>query len=166
MNMTSSSDNVESPELTIWNDEGGRAAMRFASPRRALMLCAVLPALACGSLEPPPVKEPWADIVKVESLAGNPTTYERRKVTVAGWARVEFEGNAIYPTKESMKRRTAQNAIWLQLGWPVSAAIRELDGAHIIVEGRFNSHHKGHFGRFAGALEDIRRIERSDSSRR
>jgi hypothetical protein len=140
--------------------------MELTAPRRIrLALCVAVTTLSCGSPEPPPVKEPWADIVKVESLAGNPTTYERRKVTVAGWARVEFEGNAIYPTEESMKRRTAQNAIWLQLGWPVSAPIRELDGAHIIVEGRFNSHHKGHFGMFAGALEDIRRIERSDPSR-
>jgi hypothetical protein len=87
-------------------------------------------------------------------------------VTVAGWARIEFEGNALYPTKQEMERRTAQHAIWLQLGWPVSADIRGLDGAHITVEGRFNGHHKGHFGMFVGALEDISRIERSDPSRR
>jgi hypothetical protein len=36
-----------------------------------------------------------------------------------------------------------------------------LDGEHVTVEGRFNVHNQGHQGTFAGALEEIRRMERS-----
>jgi hypothetical protein len=127
-----------------------------------LVISAAVAAVTCGSPEPPPVKEPWADIVEIESLVKNSISYDQRLVTVAGWARVEFEGNAIYSTKQDMERGRARTGIWLTLGWPVSADIRKLDGARIIVEGRFNRHNKGHLSSFAGALEEIRRIERRD----
>jgi hypothetical protein len=42
------------------------------------------------------------------------------------------------------------------LGWPTSNEIRDLDKAHIIVEGRFTQSQQGaFFGAFAGALDEI-----------
>jgi hypothetical protein len=117
--------------------------------------------VACRGPEAVPVAKAQPELVSVERLLESPTSYTRGPLRVAGWCRIEFEGNALYSTKEALERGTEKGAIWLALGWPVSPDTRELDGTPIIVEGRFNINTKGHGGAFAGALEDIQRITRS-----
>jgi hypothetical protein len=91
--------------------------------------------------------------------------HQRGFLRVTGWCRVEFEGNSLYPSSEAMTGRREKEAVWLTFGWPVSKETLALNGAYVAVEGRFNIHHTRYDGAFAGAIEDIRRIERVSPKR-
>jgi hypothetical protein len=131
-------------------------------PAPTAVLASLLVA-ACGTGVPlPPVAAHPADPVSLAQLLAPPLIYHQRGfVRVSGWCRIEFEGNSLYRSRDARTGWSADRAVWLDLGWPVSDEIRALDAEHVTVEGRFNTHNRGHEGMYAGAIEDIRRIERS-----
>jgi hypothetical protein len=121
--------------------------------------------VSCGTTEPPPIPGDPAYPVAITDLLARPMVYHQRGVLrFTGWCRIEFEGNSLYPSPETMSSRRDKEALWLNLGWPVSKELLALNGEHVVVEGRFNMHNKGHFGAYLGAIEDIRRIEAPSSN--
>jgi hypothetical protein len=86
-----------------------------------------------------------ADQVLLSQLLARPLVYHQRGfVRVSGWCRIEFEGNSLYHSRDAGTGWINDRAIWLGLGWPVSDKILALDGEHVTVEGRFNTHNTGH----------------------
>lgn len=127
----------------------------------ALFLCG-----GCTSLEAPPTPyvQPFVEggEVTVADLLAAPRRYDGKRVRVTAVARIEFEGNALYASRDALARQDATKAVWLAVDWPVSAEIRALDGHSIVVEGRFVTTVTGHFGAYRGAVVDITRCERSN----
>jgi len=81
-----------------------------------------------------------------------------RRYTIEGWCRIEFEGTALYPTRDA--RATGfPRGLWLKLGWPVAERLRQLDGKRVLVEARFDPTENGHLGGYAGTLTDITVLE-------
>src|SRR5262245_34701806 len=85
-----------------------------------LRLAALLVAsMACSDPPLPQVKAARPEEVPIADLLAAPENFRRTLVRVSGWCRIEFEGNALYPTRAAWEGRDGKRALWLQLGWPV-----------------------------------------------
>jgi len=122
------------------------------------LLLAVVGCCSCSEA-PSKVEGPVAEEMAFADILLRPSNYSRKRVQLTGYARIEFEGNALYMNLRSCETREASKAVWLTLGWPLPESLLAHDGQHVVVEGVFNPDNRGHFGLFAGALEDIGRIE-------
>ena len=75
---------------------------------------------------------------------------------------IEFEGSALYASEEAQEARTAHQAVWLQLNWPLLPERRALNGMYVLVEGQFVSDLLGQ-ERFKGAIIDVTSLGASSS---
>jgi hypothetical protein len=130
--------------------------------RIALGVCTALALLAVGCREEPlpAVKPPEPESVSLEQIVSTPDRFDGVLVRVSGVARVEFEGNALYLTRESFERRDHPGALWLNLGWPVSKEILLLNGEEVLVDARVDAADRGNMRAFAATLTDIQHITR------
>jgi hypothetical protein len=74
---------------------------------------------------------------------------------------LEFEGNAIYLSKDDLKYGVTANGLWIKLGelaTPYNIA-KNYNGKYVIVEGTFNKKNTGHMGLWSGSVENIYRYE-------
>jgi hypothetical protein len=126
---------------------------------RLSVVTMLLASMACSDAPLPKVNGPRAEEVQIADLLTTPENFRRTLVRVSGWCRIEFEGDALYPTRAAWETRDTKRAVWLQLGWPVSPEIRALDGARVVVEGRFVPDDHGHLDAFAGSVEEIQKID-------
>jgi hypothetical protein len=115
--------------------------------------------VGCNNEPLPAVKPHGREVVSLNQLVSEPDRLDRALVRVTGICRVEFEGNALYPSKESFDKRDDSHALWLNLGWPVSKEILALDGQQVVVDAKFDASTRGHLGVFAGTLTDIQTID-------
>jgi hypothetical protein len=79
-------------------------------------------------------------------------------VSVKGVCRLEFEGNALYASKEDAAARRADRAYWLDVARPTPAKWAFCDGQTVIISGDFDAFSRGHEGMFRGTLTNIRSI--------
>ena len=107
----------------------------------------------------PAVKPRSGEAVSLNELVSSRDRFDRVLVHVTGICRVEFEGNALYPSRESFDLRDNSHALWLNLGWPVSKDVLALNGRQVVVDARFDVSTRGHMGAFAGTLTDIQKID-------
>jgi hypothetical protein len=82
---------------------------------------------------------------------------------VEGVCAFEFEGNALYLSREDRKHGLTRNAIWasydtLGAGPYNLPFMFKFGGRHVLLEGHFSSRDKGHMGMFSGALTNVNRI--------
>ena len=107
--------------------------------------------------------------VSLMQLIVNPDKYQDKHVRVIGVSRIEFEGNAIFFTKEHYENRVSENSLWIEPDYKVLEStpqqLKEFNGKYVLVEGVFNKNNKGHFAMNSGALEDITRFELMEKSR-
>jgi hypothetical protein len=146
-----------------------RTRVIYDATKRFTILLVLLIGLGSGCRgheELPQVRGPVAIEVALPMLIENPANYDGDIVRVVGWCRIEFEGNVLYITEDSLDRRRATEGVWLNLGWPVDNPTRSLDKAHVAIEGRFDAKDKGRSGMYGGTLTQIRLMEPlSDKSR-
>jgi len=97
------------------------------------------------------------------SLIATPEKYEGKWIQVEGVCTFEFEGNALYLGRDDRRHRFTKNAVWAS--WDTLGAepydlpfMFKFDGRHVLVEGYFDSHSKGHLGLFSGAITNVTRI--------
>ncbi len=95
------------------------------------------------------------DEVSLNTIVQDANKFHGLRVRVKGVARIEFEGTAVYSELKAYESRQMRDAIWLTIGWPVSADTLQLNGREIVVEGVFDASQKGHYGAYAGALVDV-----------
>ena len=91
------------------------------------------------------------------NLIATPEKYHNQKVRVIGFAKIEFEGNAIYLSENDAKVRISSNALWLSIGKDFKK-YRPLHNKYVIVEGRFDANAHGHGGLFSGGIKEINRL--------
>jgi hypothetical protein len=134
-------------------------------PRRLIAIPFALAAVSsCLSSEPlPPVASAPVSEVSIQGLAAAPDKFNGAHVRVIAPCLIEFEGSALYATEEARDAHAADQAVWLQLNWPLLSERRALNGKYVLVEGQFVSGLQGHEGMFQGAIVDVTRLEASSS---
>ena len=93
--------------------------------------------------------------VSILQLIATPEKYDGQVVRFEGVTHVEFEGNAIYVSKEHWKAQVSSFAIWMDLKEELAKSRQWLNGKYCIVEGTFHAKDRGHMGLFMGALSDV-----------
>jgi len=125
-------------------------------------------AIAPAEVGPPPVvaladaapaaADPPDGFVSIISLLGDPKRYAGHRVTVTGYVRIEFEGNAVYFHKEDFDNMLMKNALWLDMAGAKTSGLKE---GYAYVEGVFDPDAHGHLGLFGGTLKNITRLDAS-----
>lgn len=105
----------------------------------------------------------FVGLVSMVQLLAEPQQFNGKRVQVMGFVHLEFEGNAIYLSKEDYKYGMEKNGLWLS----ISQTDREnrenysqINNNYVVVEGTFNAEIKGHFGMWSGSIENITMLKR------
>jgi hypothetical protein len=108
----------------------------------------------------------WPSLIE---LIARPELYQGKRVLVAGFANLEFEGNGIYVSREDYDQMLDKNGLWLDVSDSIARRFAGKPG-YVIIEGEFDSHSRGHFGMWSGTIKNISRFEpnrsRSDIRKR
>jgi hypothetical protein len=97
--------------------------------------------------------------VSLVELIANPERFHGRVVSVRGYVRLEFEGNAIYLSKDSYESGSRRDALWLTLApSPLAEPGATYGPRYASVRGRFDAFDRGHFGMYSGAISEVSRI--------
>src|SRR5580700_3001121 len=111
-----------------------------------------------ASAQPGGEQELKALKVPLAALIANPEKYDRQRILVHGYVRLDFEDRALYLTKNDADYEYHENSVWI--GEASSSAkpenIENLKKGFVLVEGVF---HKatdkrgvGHFGNWSGEI--------------
>ena len=100
--------------------------------------------------------------VSLLELIANPERFHGRRVSVRGYVRIEFEGSAIYLSKESFEAGSMRDALWLTpaANSPFAKPGATFGPRYADVVGRFDAFDRGHFGMYSGAITEVTRIGR------
>jgi hypothetical protein len=99
--------------------------------------------------------------VGIKQLIATPDVFHGKRVQVAGFLRLEFEGNALYARQEDYARGLIENGIWVDTAsLPWSAWF--LDQRYVVIEAEYDAKRKGHLGAWSGSLTKIGWVERSN----
>ena len=90
-------------------------------------------------------------------VVSSPWLYHGRKVTVVGFLRIQFEGDALYPFEESAKYPLTES-IWVDITDDIKLRRDELNLRYVQITGTFNAINHGHGGLFMGTIENIEEI--------
>jgi hypothetical protein len=115
---------------------------------------------ACSQTPVDTIQDPRYANATLASLTRSPGDYDQFHVRVRGVCQIQFEGNTLWVGKVSQSTGRLDDAVWLEVGWPVSDAVAALNGNEVVVEARFDASSKGHMGCCRGSLTDIRAIWR------
>jgi hypothetical protein len=98
--------------------------------------------------------------VSIIDLIANPDMYDGKLVRVIGVGNIEFEGNAIYLSRDDWKYVT-KNGLQIELSSNASprSEAEKFNGKYVIVEGVFNMRNKGHFDMWSGSIINVTRYE-------
>jgi hypothetical protein len=97
--------------------------------------------------------------VSLIALIANPAKYAGKKVQIIGFATLEFEGNAVYLSKEGAEIGDNASAIWLDLEGLSVSNPEKLNRQFVLIAGTFDAENRGHIGMFAGTIKSIFRLE-------
>ena len=98
--------------------------------------------------------------VPLEDVARSPQDFDQVLVRVHGICQIEFEGNVLWVSSDARAARRLDQAVWLDIGWPVSDDLKAMAGTEVVLEGRFDLYSHGHMGCCRGTLTDVRAIWR------
>lgn len=93
--------------------------------------------------------------VTMQQLLAEPQRFEGQRVRTTGFLRLEFEANALYPTRDDFNNTVMQHAVWLDLTNAQLRRLSKLNNGHVVVEGVFSAQYKGHGGKWPGALRQV-----------
>jgi hypothetical protein len=97
--------------------------------------------------------------VSLVQLIANPKDYDGKVVRVIGFARLEFEGNAVYLHEDDYKHSIYRNGLWIDVTDDMQKKKAELDKKHVLLEGTFNARETGHMGLWSGSIQKITRFQ-------
>jgi len=92
-------------------------------------------------------------------LIANPKDYHGKVVRVVGFARLEFEGDALYLHQDDDKHNITKNGLWLEVTADLRKRQADYDQKYVLLEGTFNAKETGHLGRWSGSIQKITRIQ-------
>jgi hypothetical protein len=95
------------------------------------------------------------------NLLASPDDYDGERVQVVGYARLRFEGNALFLSQLDAEHDVFSNSVWLDIsGWRRGPSSPATEGnQYAIVEGTFKKEEKGHMGLWPGAITQIERFD-------
>lgn len=96
-------------------------------------------------------------------LVANAKKYHGRRVRVSGFLIVEFEGDAIYVSREHGEYSMSENGLWVSFDRARTKSGEKLDPSQfhkkwVEIEGTFNANNRGHFSGWQGAVQQIQSI--------
>jgi hypothetical protein len=107
----------------------------------------------------PPNWEEYERVSMVQLIA-TPTEFDAKKIQVCGFATIEFEGTALYLTRDDMKYLNGKNSLWLHVRDWQEKKWTVLHRRFVCVYGVFKAADKGHRGAHSGAVNEIARVLR------
>lgn len=97
--------------------------------------------------------------VSLVALLANPRQFDDQLVMVSGFLHLEYEGDALYLSKDDFDAFLTKNAVWVDgPKFEELAARRSLSGRYVTVTGRFDADRGGHLGTYAASLESASHI--------
>lgn len=98
--------------------------------------------------------------ISIINLIATPEKYHGKVVRVIGVGNLEFEGDAIYLSRDDYKY-VSNNGLWIELGEKATSydEAKKLNGKYVIVEGTFDKNDTGHMGMWSGSIKKISRYE-------
>ena len=97
--------------------------------------------------------------ISIDSLIATPERYHGKKIQIAGYLNLEFEGNAIYLHKEDREKGLIENGFWVSFSDKLNKKeIQALNKSYVLIEGKFDMNSHGHRGMFGGEIKNIKRI--------
>ena len=93
--------------------------------------------------------------ISIVQLLANPEKFEGKLVTVQGFVRLEFEGDAIYLHKEDYEHGLRSNGLWLNAKECKQMDGSKFDAGYALVSGRFTSSRRGHMDLWSGEIGDV-----------
>jgi hypothetical protein len=95
--------------------------------------------------------------ISLIQLIQHPDKYHQNQVRVVGFASLEFEGKALYVSREDYENAITKNAVWLDI--ELTENVRKNHQKYVLVEGVFDKDNLGHLKLFSGTIKNIERIE-------
>ncbi len=95
------------------------------------------------------------------NLLASPESYDGKRIQVIGYARIRFEGNALFLSEEAAEHEVVENSVWLDFsGWSGDRkALAERGNRYAIVVGTFSQSETGHLGGWFGGITGIERFD-------
>jgi hypothetical protein len=98
--------------------------------------------------------------VSIINLIATPEKYHDEKVIIKGYAVLEFEGDAIYLSKEDAEYGITRNALYLDVDAEQLRNYQKDSQGYVLVEGKFDANSHGHLALFSGVIKEITRFEK------
>lgn len=95
--------------------------------------------------------------VSMINLIANPSDFHGKRVQLVGYLHLEFEGDAIYLSRDAWQYGQDKNGLWVSFAKAIESPGRFND-SYVYVEGRFNAERHGHKGLFSGSIDEIDRV--------
>jgi hypothetical protein len=118
-----------------------------------LSMIFLLLAATLASSAPPAARFP--EEVSLLQLIATPEKYNGKNISVVGFLRVEFEGNALYLHQEDYEQRIHKNSVWLGFEPKAIEEAKSLSMHYVFLVGTFDSVDKGHRAMFSGSIKQI-----------
>lgn len=98
--------------------------------------------------------------VSLVKIIANPERYDGRQVRLTGYFVNEFEGRALYLTRDDARIGNIENSVWIDEPSPMAKAgsIATVRKHFVRVDGTFKNHPNGgggHMGLWSGSLTNI-----------
>jgi hypothetical protein len=95
-------------------------------------------------------------------LLAHPDRYHGEKLQVKGYLHVQFEGTAIYLSRDDAEYGITRNGFWVQFdkaSGPFEDGVKpeQLDKKYVLIEGTFDKNSFGHMGLWAGTIGKVTR---------
>ena len=158
--------NIDNLFCVWYNEAEGGVFMKNTKRIIAIFLCVLLTiafatvaAIHFGSKKT--ANRNRVEDVTIIQLLATPEKYDGKRIRVVGVGNLEFEGNALYLSKDDLFYRV-YNAVWLDFDNNTSLSYEEaiqFNGNYVCVEGTFQKDKNGHGSLFHGTITDITRYD-------
>jgi hypothetical protein len=99
-----------------------------------------------------------AEQVSIIQLIADPGKYDGHRVDLQGFLSVEFEGTAVYLSRDDYEHLITKNAIWVAFDKKALPQAQQLHEQYVFVTATFYAKHLGHMSLFSGELRDVERV--------
>jgi hypothetical protein len=97
--------------------------------------------------------------VSIAELLAHPGLFHGKRVRLIGFLHLEFEGTAVYMSREDERHGLTRNGLWVDFRnkevWNQADVVND---RYVLLEGTFDAENPGHMGLWSGALKDIYRV--------
>jgi hypothetical protein len=93
--------------------------------------------------------------VSLVQLIATPERFDGKHVQVVGYCWLEFEGDALYLSRDDQANMVYRNSIWLSVSREDREKWLGMRGKYVTVSGTFRADFHGHMGMSSGAIEKI-----------